>query len=86
MRDPEHYREEPAGRAAEEDDFSRAVWSAGDGGPDALQDKPTIALEVVTGRVKWFDGVRGFGFLVSPAHDDDILLHYNLLTPHGRKS
>ena len=39
------------------------------------------------GTVKWFDVTRGFGFLVA---DDpqagDILVHFSVLQPHGRRS
>lgn len=39
------------------------------------------------GVVKWFDVTRGFGFIVA---DDplvgDILLHFTVLQPHGRRS
>lgn len=40
----------------------------------------------VTGRVKWFDATRGFGFLVSDAIDGDILVHFSVLREHGRRS
>jgi CspA family cold shock protein len=43
-------------------------------------------LEPITGRVKWFDGTRGFGFLVSDEVDGDILLHFSVLREHGRRS
>jgi CspA family cold shock protein len=39
------------------------------------------------GVVKWFDVTRGFGFIV--ADDDsvgDILIHFSVLQPHGRRS
>jgi CspA family cold shock protein len=32
-----------------------------------------------TGRVKWFDATRGFGFLVSDDCDGDILIHFSVL-------
>jgi CspA family cold shock protein len=39
------------------------------------------------GTIKWFDGTRGFGFAVA---DDpslgDILVHFSVLQPHGRRS
>lgn len=44
------------------------------------------AQPVVSGRVKWFDAVRGYGFLVPDDGGADILVHYNLLSAHGRKS
>lgn len=43
-------------------------------------------LAPVTGRVKWFDATRGFGFLVSDEIDGDILLHFSVLREHGRRS
>jgi CspA family cold shock protein len=43
-------------------------------------------LAPVTGRVKWFDATRGFGFLVSDQVDGDILLHFSVLREHGRRS
>jgi CspA family cold shock protein len=40
----------------------------------------------VTGRIKWFDATRGFGFLVSDVIDGDILVHFSVLRDHGRRS
>ena len=40
----------------------------------------------ITGRVKWFDATRGFGFLVSDEIDGDVLLHFSVLREHGRRS
>ena len=43
-------------------------------------------LNQVAGRVKWFDATRGFGFLVSDSCDGDVLIHFSVLQPHGRRS
>ena len=43
-------------------------------------------MEPITGRVKWFDATRGFGFLVSEQADGDVLLHFSVLREHGRRS
>src|SRR3954464_4807653 len=43
-------------------------------------------LPPITGRVKWFDATRGFGFLVSDDVDGDVLLHFSVLREHGRRS
>ena len=43
-------------------------------------------MEPITGRVKWFDATRGFGFLVSDDVDGDVLLHFSVLREHGRRS
>ena len=43
-------------------------------------------LAPITGRVKWFDATRGFGFLVSDEVGGDVLLHFSVLREHGRRS
>jgi CspA family cold shock protein len=43
-------------------------------------------LPPVTGRVKWFDAVRGFGFVVSDEVEGDVLLHFSVLRELGRRS
>ena len=43
-------------------------------------------LPPITGRVKWFDSTRGFGFIVSDELDGDVLLHFSVLREHGRRS
>lgn len=42
--------------------------------------------EVVLGKVKWFDPVKGFGFVVSELGGPDILLHANVLRNFGQSS
>jgi len=39
-----------------------------------------------SGRVKWFDATRGFGFAISDDIDGDILLHFSVLKEHDRRS
>jgi CspA family cold shock protein len=43
-------------------------------------------LAPISGRVKWFDATRGFGFLVSDDIDGDVLIHFSILREHGRRS
>ena len=43
-------------------------------------------LPAVTGKVKWFDATRGFGFLVCDGLEGDVLLHFSVLREHGRRS
>jgi CspA family cold shock protein len=38
------------------------------------------------GTVKWFDPVKGFGFVVSEEEGADILLHVNVLRNYGQSS
>lgn len=45
-----------------------------------------IPLEPITGRVKWFDATRGFGFLVSDEVEGDVLIHFSVLREHDRRS
>ena len=40
----------------------------------------------IAGVVKWFDPVKGFGFVVSDAGGPDILLHVNVLRNFGQSS
>ena len=44
------------------------------------------SLHHVQGRVKWFDPMKGFGFVVSDTGGDDILLHVNVLRNFGQSS
>jgi CspA family cold shock protein len=44
------------------------------------------ADRVVRGRVKWFDGTRGFGFIIADDGGPDILLHANVLRNFGQGS
>lgn len=43
-------------------------------------------LQEVQGRVKWFDPVKGFGFVVADGASTDILLHANVLRNFGQSS
>lgn len=45
----------------------------------------TVAVRI-TGRVKWFDPAKGFGFIVSDEGGPDILLHANVLRNFGQGS
>ncbi|TPG17660.1 cold-shock protein [Sphingomonas koreensis] len=43
--------------------------------------------DVHSGTLKWFDVTRGFGFVVADdAAIGDILVHFSVLQPHGRRS
>ncbi len=44
------------------------------------------ALETVAGYVKWFDPVKGYGFVVPDSGGADILLHANVLRSFGQSS
>ena len=40
----------------------------------------------ISGRVKWFDPVKGFGFVIADEGGPDILLHANVLRNFGQSS
>ncbi|WP_128515645.1 cold-shock protein [Tabrizicola thermarum] len=50
-----------------------------------MTDKEEV-MQIVHGRVKWFDPSKGFGFIVSDQTDADILLHANVLRNFGQGS
>jgi CspA family cold shock protein len=53
---------------------------------DPVEEPSPSELAPITGRVKWFDATRGFGFIVSDDVDGDVLLHFSVLREHGRRS
>src|SRR6476620_6358520 len=68
----------------------RTAMKLADGGDRAAMESESIPaqseMEPITGRVKWFDATRGFGFVVSDDVDGDVLLHFSVLREHGRRS
>ena len=42
--------------------------------------------EEITGVVKWFDPVKGYGFLIPEDGGSDILLHFSVLREVGRRT
>lgn len=48
--------------------------------------KAVVIDPTVEGEVKWFDPVRGFGFIISGTGGPDILLHANVLRNYGQSS
>ena len=57
--------------------------------PQQPSDAAALAVDGAshhTGAVKWFDVTRGFGFLVDDEQAGDILVHFSVLQPHGRRS
>ena len=60
-----------------------------------VEDRPRVVLdapeqrdasEVLAGSVKWFDPIKGFGFVVPDDGGTDVLLHANVLRNFGQGS
>ncbi|MEM7732029.1 MAG: cold shock domain-containing protein [Pseudomonadota bacterium] len=51
-----------------------------------MTDQDNSQPERIYGRVKWFDPVKGFGFVVTDQGSADILLHANVLRNFGQSS
>lgn len=60
--------------------FGSLVWEM------ALDTLSEPSVVVVEGRVKWYDNVRGYGFITSPSIEGDILAHANCVRASGRSS
>ena len=41
---------------------------------------------MVTGKVKWFNNAKGFGFIREEGKEDDIFVHYTSIEGEGYKS
>lgn len=54
--------------------------------PEGMQTAMSETIRRVHGHVKWFDPVKGFGFVVADAGGADILLHANVLRNFGQSS
>lgn len=51
-----------------------------------MNDMLGTSADVITGKVKWFDSAKGYGFVVSDDVSRDILLHANVLRNFGQSS
>jgi CspA family cold shock protein len=43
-------------------------------------------IPAMTGKVKWFDDKKGYGFITPDTGDKDVFVHYSELPGRGRRS
>ncbi len=53
------------------------------GGMNDVQASDAFEL---SGHMKWFDSVRGYGFIVPDDDSGDVLLHFSILAEHDRRA
>ncbi|WP_416908295.1 MAG: cold-shock protein [Polymorphobacter sp.] len=55
---------------------------------EQLEQDTTTEDVIVHGAVKWFDPVRGYGFLIpdGPDQEGDILIHFTVVREYGRRT
>lgn len=56
------------------------------GEPEETENRPVSATPTLRGRLKWFDAVRGYGFVEADDGGGDLLLHYTVLKSVNRRS
>lgn len=54
--------------------------------PSAVENPDSPPAQLVTGQVRWFDLVKGYGFMTDAEDGEDILLHANILRNFGQSS
>ncbi len=69
-------------------DKSEAALSGGDSLAFHDEDEHHADEEVlaISGAVKWFDALRGFGFMVGDGDTGDVLIHFSVLRDHDRRA
>jgi CspA family cold shock protein len=48
--------------------------------------EPEEEAVTLSGAVKWFDAMRGFGFMVADGDAGDVLIHFSVLRDHDRRA
>jgi CspA family cold shock protein len=50
------------------------------------REEPQEEAVTLSGVVKWFDAMRGFGFMVADGDSGDVLVHFSVLRDHDRRA
>lgn len=69
-------------------DNEASVLVANEALDPAFYQRPEVVEEAITvgGVVKWFDAMRGFGFMVADDGIGDVLVHFSVLRDHDRRA
>jgi CspA family cold shock protein len=43
-------------------------------------------ISMLSGKVKWFNNAKGYGFIVADGRDEDLFAHYSVIQMDGYKT
>jgi len=45
-----------------------------------------MSVVKMSGKVKWFNNAKGYGFIITPGMDEDLFAHYSAINMDGYKT